>query len=242
MGLLAVGVAHAVAVVVLDRSAAYVVGWPLLVGAAFVAGFLSPRHWGWWGAVALVPLAVLTGLSDTVIDAGDRGTGSVTLFIVVVQALVATGAALMGAQLAQLGATRGVRESSGRGVTVALALLIVGTVLAVALWVTTDSPDNDPFDSPLFWWLWIGVPVLAGIAGMAFPRLSAWWGFIVVAPLMVLVFVEGRVLYDGVGESFWVIGEVIAFVLAAWATVGSMVGAGFVRRLGRRPPAEAGVG
>ncbi|MDH4171247.1 MAG: hypothetical protein OEW42_16820 [Acidimicrobiia bacterium] len=232
--LLAIGIVHAGVMLSVDRSTGYLIGWPLLIGVAFFAGLLSPRHWAVWGVVALAPLAVFTVFGDIVVSSDDRGTGSVTVFVVIVQALVATGASLMGAQLAQLAATRGVRSDKGRGVATTLALLAVGAMAAIALQATTDSPDNDPLESGLFWYLWIAFPVVAFVAGMVFPKLSAWWGFALTLPAMGLVFLGGSVFYDSdAGASFWVMGEVVLLVLAAWSTLFAVMGAATARRLGR---------
>ncbi|MDH3705235.1 MAG: hypothetical protein OES57_04175 [Acidimicrobiia bacterium] len=236
LALLVVGIAHAVLTVGFDQRNGHLLGWPLLIGAAFVAGFVAPRHWGWWGVVTVTPLALSTLLGDQVAAASDEGTGSVSVLIVIIQALVATGVALMGAQLAELGATGGVRRTQGRGVIVALSLLGVGVVAAVALSATAGN--DEPLESELFWWLWVVLPVAAAVAGRVFPRLSAWWGFITVLPVAALVMVDGALLGETGETSVWLTDVVVLLVLAVWSTLFAMVGAAWSRRAGARRQLE----
>ncbi|MGI9603676.1 MAG: hypothetical protein ACR2QE_17465 [Acidimicrobiales bacterium] len=235
--LLVVGIVHAAVTAAVDSNDGYQLGWPLLIGAAFVAGFVSPRHWPAWGAVALVPLAVVTLFGDSIIGSNDRGTGSVTLFFVVIQALVATVASLMGSQLAQLGATRGVRQGRGRGLVVASALLVIGLVWAGALaarsdsntgrWLDSESAiESGLFDGPFFVFLWVVFPVVAALAAAVSPKLWGWWGVLLVTPAMVALVIVGL----GGNDDIWKLGIGVLLLAGVWATAFAALGAVLARR------------
>jgi hypothetical protein len=114
-------------------------------------------------------------------------------------------------------------------VVVGLAILAVGLLVVMG---KTSTSAGDPFDSPIFWWLWLLLPGVAFFSGFlrgAYSRPLLWTAAFFV-PVMVAVGLLGTVFHDTDegGASLWLAGEV--FVAVLWAVtycaavVGQLVG------------------
>jgi hypothetical protein len=123
--------------------------------------------------------------------------------------------------------TRG--SSSGgwstRSIATRVALLAGGTLWVLALELTTDN--GDPFDSPLYWWGWLVLPVCAFIgARLGVERTLLAWGITLALPLACWTLVGGTLLSSqDEGASFWIVGELFVFVWAGLIAMGAAIGA-----------------
>src|SRR5687767_13668161 len=99
---------------------------------------------------------------------------------------------------------------------------------------TSRTDDGDPFDSPLYWWSWLVMPVIA--AGVAIARPSIEPPRLVIAlvvPMMVATAWMGTVGHDDSdGVSFWPVAEVFLLIQA----LVTFAAASAAARLRRRAP------
>jgi hypothetical protein len=100
---------------------------------------------------------------------------------------------------------------------------------------TSRTADHDPFDSPLFWWIWLILPTCAFLASYGRPDGSRplLWTAALIGPFIIAVALLGTVLHDPKeGASFWLAGEV--FVLALGGLTFARARAGASAALRRR--------
>lgn len=94
------------------------------------------------------------------------------------------------------------------------------TVLLLVMRATSETGDGDPFDSPMYVWSWLLLPMIAAVAARKWPtRRPAVWAIALMLPMAVGVAVIGTVLHDpDDGASLWIAGEVFVLVqgLAVW--------------------------
>ena len=94
------------------------------------------------------------------------------------------------------------------------------TGLFLVMRATSETADADPFDSPLYAWSWLLLPIVAAVAARTWPRRSpVVWAIAITLPVFVGVAVVGTVLHDPAnGASLWIAGEifVLAQGLAVW--------------------------
>ena len=112
----------------------------------------------------------------------------------------------------------------------ALVLLQIG--LFPLMRATSSTGDGDIFDSSLYLWSWLVLPLVTAACGWRFYREPPWvWVVALVVPLAVEVALLGTVLHDpDDGASLWIVGEFFVLAQALPIYLGASLGA----HLGRR--------
>lgn len=131
----------------------------------------------------------------------------------------------------------------GRRGVVAGVVVLVGLSVATQLVLAATAEMGDPFDSPLYPWTWLALPLAAALASAWRPGAltPVWFTAALVVPLLIGTFLLGTVLHDGSGgASLWAVGELVhlaqGVVILAAAYLGALVGH-LVRRSRHRPAA-----
>lgn len=110
---------------------------------------------------------------------------------------------------------------------VAVALVVIGTTHLLVGRVTSQH-GVDPTDSPVWWWGWLVLPIVAAIAGVVAPRFGGTWGWLLVLPqLGYLVFSVIRYFWfdSDEGGPLWPIGLMLLLVLGALCWTAGMIAA-----------------
>ena len=117
----------------------------------------------------------------------------------------------------------GITFPNATDVVLGVVLGLFGAGTWAVLSATSDPPERDPFDSPLYWTTWIVLPVVAfgtALLRPQWPRPLCWAAALVVPSALALA-VQGTVLHDADhGASLWMVGEIFiamqgCFVLGA---------------------------
>lgn len=94
-------------------------------------------------------------------------------------------------------------------------LVLIGSGYWLAMEATSGAVDSTPFDSPLYVWSWLVLPMTAFLASMARPQRWGWWSSALIGP-MALGVVLGESVYHSPenGPSVLLMGMVLVGVQA----------------------------
>ena len=119
-------------------------------------------------------------------------------------------------------------------------LFTTGTVYIVACHLT--APGNDGFDSPLWKWGWLVLPLVAALAGAIRSTPSAAYSGALIGPQALYTVLFGAVLHDpDEGASFWMVALLFIGILFVIAGSAQMLGYGLVRRTGASTSVRVGL-
>lgn len=99
-------------------------------------------------------------------------------------------------------------------------------VFIVLMRATSRTDDGDPFDSSLFWWLWLILIVTGYLVSRWRPGPPPlFWTTALIGPLVVAVALLATGWHDpDDGASFWILGEMYVLALGGFAFVAAHVG------------------
>jgi len=132
-------------------------------------------------------------------------------------------------------------DSTGKRWAVSGLVLVVCCVAGLAVvWLlaATAGTTGDPFDSPIFWWLWVLLPACGIGAGLLWPTQARYpvWSAAFFGPAVVLTALAGTTWHDPEdGASFWILGEMLIVVLWAVTYAASLLSATVRRAFDAQP-------
>lgn len=111
-------------------------------------------------------------------------------------------------------------------------LTAVGACYWLLVYLTSEPPEGDFFDSPLYWPGWVALPAVCALAGRLRPhRAAAAYGVAALLPQAVAVVILGAGLHNPeFGASLWPVGLFFVLVHMALAGTAAAVASGTRRQ------------